>query len=474
MQMNRKNIILLIVACAVLYGVFVTIQPDYRDTADKLQVAFFNDSLADKVAKIEITQGQEIVSIEVKDNKWTLPSRSNYPADAGKVNSFLLKFFGSSLSQLVTKNIDKYEKFGLTDEAVKTGKTKVVFFGGDGAELGKAYLGERRKGKAQQPDAANMPFGGMDVMMANNGGQYVRREGLEGVYIAQEPISVQLTPIGWIEPSVVNVIAATATAVEQFTVESGNVTKEYLLKRKSLSSVAKSANGESVDEVGEFILEGSAEDIAKVQKSAVSLVETGLQNLRIEDVFGVESEQAKALNFNMRTLYNLSNGLRYVVDSAELSKDGTKKVYVKIAVEFDEATASAQKARYDEAKVAYVKALEEWEAKKKAVDQLAKTDSSSSTSSSLGASDSSQAQLPPKPQEPKTLLLANPEDALKQSSKHKGWVYELPDYVGKKFRQSRSVLFTPEKTDEAGVEQEQHDAMSLSQSMGGVGDVSGM
>lgn len=422
--MNKKNIILLIVACTVLGGVFFAIQPDYDQTADKLKVAFFNESLADKVARIEITQGQESVSIAVRDNKWTLPERSNYQADAGKVNSFLLKFFGASLSQLVTKNVDKYEKFGLTDDAVKSGKAKVVFYGQDGVELGKAYLGERRKSKSQQSDSMGMPFAGMDVMSTSNGGQYVRREGLEGVYIADDPVSVQIKPSGWIEPSVVNVIAATADVIDQFAIEGDALNQEYRLKRSSTGNLDGS-NGEAASQ---FVLEGSADDNAKVQKSAVSLVETGLQNLRVEDVFGSDSERVKNLTFNMRTLYGLSNGLRYSVDSAEADQGGNKKIYVRINVEFDQSVADAQKARYDEARTAYVKALEEWEAKKKTTKETA---------------------LPPKPEEPKPLLLAKPEDVIKQNEKHKGWVYELPEYVGKKFRQSKVALFTPEKTEEA-------------------------
>jgi hypothetical protein len=430
--MNKQSFVFVLVAAVVLGAVFYLTRPDYQKTAEKVRVNLFADNLAEKVARIKVEKGEEAIEIAVHDNRWSLPERDNYPADSGKVNSFILKFFSLAVSQRVTNNTEKHEKFGLTDDAVKGGKSLVSFFDSSDALIGKVYLGERRKGNTPEM-SPNMPFAGG---MGGTGGQYLRRGGEAEVYLSDQPLAVQTTLRNWLDQSVVNVLGANADRVEHYAVSEGGEELAYALDRLWMDDPSAPSKRTS-----KWVMENQGEQ--KVDDASVSLVSTGLQNLRMDDVYKEGSDAVKDLVFDMRTKYYLANGLRYDVSSA--TKD--EKTYVKIAIAFDADYAEQLKLKKE-------KEIEEAKAKAeaaKAAREKAEAANAEQTEGEEAVAVAEKAEeiieevpvVPP-------LALVNAEEATKRNYRYEAWVYVLPDYLGKKFRQDASLIVNqPEASNES-------------------------
>lgn len=111
---------------------------------------------------------------------------------------------------------------------------------------------------------------------------------------------------------------------------------------------------------------------------AAKQVQSGLENMRIVDVMK-EGDATAKLRFDRKTEYLLSNGLVYSITSAESGE----QFFAKLAVEFDDSI---------------------------------------------------------KPREGENVTLSSADEAQKLNQQYSGWVFELPKYLGQKFRTSRESV----------------------------------
>ncbi|MCB0344044.1 MAG: DUF4340 domain-containing protein [Bdellovibrionales bacterium] len=118
----------------------------------------------------------------------------------------------------------------------------------------------------------------------------------------------------------------------------------------------------------------------KPQTVAATQVQTGLENMRIVDVLK-DGDATKEFKFDRKTQYVLNNGLVYSVTTAELGE----KFFAKLSVEFDPTV---------------------------------------------------------KPLEGDKVTASSQEDAEKLNQQYVDWVFELPKYLGQKFRVSRAALLS--------------------------------
>jgi len=377
--MNSKSLSVLVVVFVVLSGVFFLQSSQTSDEADNRSRRLFQDvqQTSGDITQIDIRQGESEFRLARDGQEWVIPSRQGYPADAGKVKSLLIKVLGLDVSQVVTKRAENFEKLGVTDEAVSKGKGAVFFKNEKGEEIVGIYLGDFRK--KQHTSGLPAPLG-----------QYVRRTDEETVYLISDPISVVTTLTYWLDTTIANKLQSNILSIEQFALSEDGEELLYSFQRK--------------EKDGPLQLEQEVPAGKKLKDVNVNQVRSSLENVRLEDVFRADAEQAKALNFDYKTRFLLSNGLIYEVASA---KDD-EKFYAKIAVSFDEA--------YGE------KVSAEHEAETEENKDAAETDGEA--------------------QKPKGPELSSAAEAKKlMEQQYSKWIFVLPQYLGQKFRHTLADLF---------------------------------
>ncbi|MCB0323905.1 MAG: DUF4340 domain-containing protein [Bdellovibrionales bacterium] len=404
--MTKRSVIVLGLGTLILAGIYVLTLPAGPKHGSDTEY-LFSDVEPDRIAKIQIEQGEAAVTLELKDNTWSLPERNHYRADPGKIRSILLKLLDLSSTQRLPTSPEAEAKLGLDEAAIKKDRARVRFFDSSGKELAGLMLGNTR------PRAE----GGTSQMNIGTAGQYVRRTDRDGIYLIGLPVTVSAALSNWLDSALLNVLSPRiVSVVQEATPAEGGSEERFRLERE----------GETLALAGE-VAEGK-----EIQAAMVSQVAAGLENITITDVH--PAEEFAASHFDTRTVYNVNDGLQYAVETLE--RDGS--VFARLRVKFDEALAEWLKA----------------EAAAKKPDAAVAEPVPSPTADEQGAASpqetptEAKAEKKESPSEPK---LASGEEAEKLNAQFGPWVYELAEYQGKKFRRSREELLrdkdTPAPTD---------------------------
>src|SRR5690349_16973732 len=110
--MKVKQLQLLVgaaIALSLVYAAIVMQEGSSTTTQPRSLLAGISSS---RIAKLIMVQGNDQVELASKDGQWTVPSRNNYPADASKVNAFLLKLFDLTSSQRIPTSAESLKKLG--------------------------------------------------------------------------------------------------------------------------------------------------------------------------------------------------------------------------------------------------------------------------------------------------------------------------------------------------------------------------
>ena len=385
--MKQQTLSKLVIACVILLALFFLLSSSEQNGGSAPSVELFSDLKLEQVAKIRIEQGATNIELQLKDGVWTLPSRADYRADYGKVRGLILKLVGLNVSQRITSAEGNFDKLGVSDKQVQAGKGLVKFFDASGKELSGVYLGENRKGKA----------GGVPIS-----GQYVRRSDQSQVYLVPEAITVVTTLSYWLDSILTNVLPVKVESVQQFDSAEATSPAFTLLRDPKSADEGKP----------QFVLKEGLMPEQKLKDIATSQIPSGLENLTIQDVVKAGDDSLKDLSFDKRTVYSLTNALRYTVRSAEKGE----KSYILLSVDFDPQLAAELKARAE-------------------ATSAASSSVASSTEVSAVAVSSAAASVAP------AVVLSSADEASKLSEQYKNWVYELRKFQGQKFRYAKDALF---------------------------------
>ena len=393
--MNQRTLGILIFVVIALVAIYSATTPETMRVAPGEEARLLAAVDGDEVARVRIEQGEQSVELRVNKGNWSVPARGGYRADGSKVRSLLLKLFDLTVSQKLPATDASFDKLGVSDEAVKRGQSRITFFNAADRELGGVRIGEARKTKP-----------GSDAKSAASGGQYVRSLSGKEVYLVALPLQFSVTPSYWLDQNVINVLPAHLRSVEMFTSADGSSKQEYVLKR-----VGEAVPGTTPT----FELVNATVPAGKsVQDVAVSQVRSGLENVRLQDVFPKDSPEVKDLQFDATAVYRLESGLIYTVESAE-RKDKEPRFFARISAQFDPAVGAEVEA--------FNKSVEE---------ELAKKAAETKPSDSKPVESKTDAAEKPAPQKKP---LSSEKEAEQQRAQFAGWVFELPPYQSVKLRQ---------------------------------------
>ena len=152
--MNARVAAILVVLLAVLGGGAVLYQQQERarrpSNAASLGQVLLKDLKAADIASIRIAEGKNVLTLERKDERWTLAERGGFPADFTRVREFVLKAIELKAGQS--------EPLGEKDRArlnLDASGTLLEFRGADGKPLGSLIVGKKYfKREVDNPEKA--------------------------------------------------------------------------------------------------------------------------------------------------------------------------------------------------------------------------------------------------------------------------------------------------------------------------------
>ena len=140
-----------------------------------------------EVKRIKLTAAEDkpVVTLVKEANGWTVKEKGSYPADSGKLRSFLLKLQDATLLEQKTANEQRYAELGVEDVKSKEAKSVMVTLEGP-AKPAQLIVGN---------------FNG------KGNGTFVRNPDDKQSWLAKGNLTVERDPSAWIDKAPVDIAA---------------------------------------------------------------------------------------------------------------------------------------------------------------------------------------------------------------------------------------------------------------------------
>lgn len=256
----KPRTLILLLGCLAVLGVCVALvltAQTRRPSGPPMGEAPFRDTPVNETDVVTIEgPGAAGVTLERREERWTVRERDGYPADFKKIAALIGRLqetkagrhFQASKEALARMSLDPP---GETTPPVAGQGTLLSLVRKDGSSLLRVILGKTRGEEGGGP----------------SGGQYVRKDGEPVVYLVDETLSAPTDPAQWLDRSVTKIPAA---EIGRILCRDPNTGEErYCLTRQERG--------------GDFALQG-ASPTEKVQRTAVNRLSTILSSLSLLDV----------------------------------------------------------------------------------------------------------------------------------------------------------------------------------------------
>jgi len=152
--LNARAVAILVVLLVVLGGTALVYQNQQKNqrpsNAASLGQVLLKDLKAADIASIRIAQPKSTLTLERKDERWTIAERGGFPADFSRVREFVLKAIELKAGQSESIGEQDRARLNLDDSG-----TRVEFRGADGKPLRTLIVGKKYfKREVDTPDKA--------------------------------------------------------------------------------------------------------------------------------------------------------------------------------------------------------------------------------------------------------------------------------------------------------------------------------
>ena len=170
--MNARVAAILVVLLVVLGGGALLYQQQERsrrpENVGALGRTLFKDLKAADIAALKVLEPNATLTVQRKEERWTIAERADFPADLSKVREFVLKVIGLKVGQ--SEPLGDKDRSRLNLDA---SGTRVEFLGADGKPLGAFIVGKKHfKREVENPDKA-IPDGRFVVLPGEAGTAYL-------------------------------------------------------------------------------------------------------------------------------------------------------------------------------------------------------------------------------------------------------------------------------------------------------------
>jgi len=139
---------------------------------------------APEIARIEVEQGGNKLTLARKGQDWLLKEREDFPASPEKVRAFLVSMANADLVEAKTRKKDRYALLSLEDPQGKNASSRLVRLIDDkGSTVAEAIIGKKRT----------------DAFGSGKGGTYVRRPGEDLSWLVDTEINAGVQLRDWVK-----------------------------------------------------------------------------------------------------------------------------------------------------------------------------------------------------------------------------------------------------------------------------------
>ncbi len=197
--MKAKQLILLVIACALLGGIAWWTSRDEAAESSLIGSNLLEDVDLNAIDEIIVTAGADKCRVVRNETGWVMPARYGFAANFSKVRDLLLKLADLEIGQIAEVSEDQKNELGVTPAAATTIKLYA-----EGTEIAALMLGDAR----ERPDASSAPMGSGSFP----DGRYVSADGGATVCLVGDPIREATTQTeDWLDADLLNIAAADIT-----------------------------------------------------------------------------------------------------------------------------------------------------------------------------------------------------------------------------------------------------------------------
>ncbi len=225
-----------------------------------------------KLARIEVEQGGDKLTLEHKGNNWLLKQHEGYPATPEKVRAFLVGLTEAQLVEAKTNRKDRYHLLALEDPMSKGANSRLVkLIDDDGNVVAQAVIGKKRS----------------DAFGSGKSGTYVRRPDETQTWLVNTEIDAGTGLSDWVKSRLfearsgdIKHVTVHMPGKDDVDIELAANGVEHLLQNIPDGMKVKYANsiGDIVDAVGSFDLDDVKKLDAPPAADKVSTVTVDLKS----------------------------------------------------------------------------------------------------------------------------------------------------------------------------------------------------
>lgn len=315
--MNRKQLTLILVAFVLLGGLGLWLRhrdaATYRASAAQMGQKVLGDFAVNDVARLRIRKGTNTLTLALKDDRWVVAERADYPANFTEIGETLRKLWDLKVVQPIAGPLGPaaLERLELNPDATNNPATVVELLDKDGTALRTLLLGKQHR---RQP-ATPSPFGGDEGWPD---GRYVMLQGAaaQGASLVAETFSqLEPRPESWLNRDFFKVEKPRTIAVTY----PDAPTNSWKMTRAS--------------ETNDWTL-ADVQPQEKLDSSKVSVLGSVLSWPSFEDVVVADNPAALGLDRPVQIEIETFDGFRYTLRAAQKGSEEKYHLMVDVAADF--------------------------------------------------------------------------------------------------------------------------------------------
>lgn len=345
--MGLKTLIRLLgvlLICAVVFGIVKCASRGQGVTtveSSETKRKVFPDFQINDVAKIELREKENTLTINRGKENWEIAERGGYPADSKKVVDLIRSVWDLDIAQPVPLQRSQYGRVKLLDPGAESvsaeeAATVMTISNAAGEELGSIWLGKVHEASEGRPN----PFSG--GMMMNDVGRYVKRGDSAAVYIVKEVFQdAEPKAKDWLDDEFFEI-----SKIKSISRKTGKPEESWSLTREELSA--------------DFTLVDAKEG-EELDPTKVTAMKSAFSNPQFDDVF--VGDDVKVPSSNVFTIETF-DGFSYVISAGEKNDSNELPLTVKVSESFEKTRKEGEEESDEEKKAEDEKFAKELEAKK--------------------------------------------------------------------------------------------------------------
>jgi hypothetical protein len=197
--MNRKQLIILLVALVVLGGASLALlkhnQDSWTSSGDLAGHKLFDNFQVNDAAVIHI-KGEDDLNLEKKNDRWSVRERDDYPANFSQVSELLIKMGDLKIAQAEPIDPAHLSQMHLAEPGPgPNAATLLEFKDGKGKVLASVELGKKHTQKSTRPS----PFPGANDEYPDGRFVMLKSDPHEILTVSDPLNSVESKPAGWLD-----------------------------------------------------------------------------------------------------------------------------------------------------------------------------------------------------------------------------------------------------------------------------------